>query len=647
MARAAWSPPRPLLVAAGAHTCVAWWHAPAQARAADCAPGLPRGWLAPGPLPLAVVLASSWGEEDMSGYDGLRELATALAEGGIGTLRFEWPDSGDSSAATGDASLADAQLAVDAAAQRARALSGCARLAFVGLRLGALLAAHVAQGRRDVDSLVGLLPLAGGRAFVRHQRLLGASFSEGGAGPDDADPARPVMLGGFEQSASQVAALSALRWPAEPATSLREALLVDLPDADRGAAEALARMGVRVRERAYRELEDALVVAHNASLAPAAIGDVVRWLQARALEPALQAAFAPPQAAAAQEPAWLYARTQRGAVRERVVLLNDPDDSRTPTLAGVLGEHDPAGGTDAPGRGPRQAVVLLSSGGERRVGPHRLWVEFARRRAACGDVVLRLDVAGVGDSDRHRRADPDGAPTRYDPRCVIDVARAVDYLRREHGVGRVSVMGLCSGAYHALRAALAGVDVQQVVAINPLVYRWSKDLPMDPGDLTRGLDPVAARAVRAIVDPRRMWKVLSGRASIGDFAGLVWERLRRVVRRRLRALACLAHRSAQEKLGVELARTGRRGVDLEFVFSRGDLGLALLREESGRQLARLVREERVKICEMPREGHTFGSPAARQELYARLDLLLQVAPAAPPSAPVSITVSQRPLAARS
>ena len=41
----------------------------------------------------------------------------------------------------------------------------------------------------------------------------------------------------------------------------------------------------------------------------------------------------------------------------------------------------------------------------------------------------------------------------------------------------------------------AGVDLQQVVAINPLVYRWTKELPMDPGELTRGLDPVAAEKV--------------------------------------------------------------------------------------------------------------------------------------------------------
>jgi hypothetical protein len=90
--------PQALLLAAGGHTCVAWWHAPAAAARIGAAPA----------LPLAVVLASSWGDEDMAGYDGLRALAIRLAEHGFGSLRFEWPDTGDSSATTGAASIADA-----------------------------------------------------------------------------------------------------------------------------------------------------------------------------------------------------------------------------------------------------------------------------------------------------------------------------------------------------------------------------------------------------------------------------------------------------------------------------------------------------------------------------------------------------------
>ena len=149
-----------MLIEAAGQTCLAWWHAPA----AIAAPA----------LPLAVVLASSWGAEELADYDVQRELAIALADGGLGALRFEWPDTGDSSAATGSTTIADALAAFDAAAGRALALSGQERLAFVGLRLGALLAAHAAAARVDVDALVALRPVAGGRSFVGGQAVIGA-----------------------------------------------------------------------------------------------------------------------------------------------------------------------------------------------------------------------------------------------------------------------------------------------------------------------------------------------------------------------------------------------------------------------------------------------------------------------------------------
>ena len=163
-ASAAAPAPQPLLIVAADHTCVAWWHAPA---AADPA------------LPLAVVLASSWGEEDMAGYDGQRALAVALAEAGLATLRFEWPDTGDSSAATGAACVADALAAFDAAATQALALSGCRRLAFVGLRLGALLAAQAASAPREITCRIegrrGVVRL---EARMRNDRFLKAELTE-------------------------------------------------------------------------------------------------------------------------------------------------------------------------------------------------------------------------------------------------------------------------------------------------------------------------------------------------------------------------------------------------------------------------------------------------------------------------------------
>jgi len=628
--------PLPLLIDAPGHTCVAWWHGPAPAPDARLAPALPRGWLPAGALPLAVVLASSWGEEDLSAYDGLRALAVALAAAGIGVLRFEWPDTGDSSAATGAAAPADALAAFDAAATHARALSGCERLAFVGLRLGALLAARAAVARDDVVALVGLLPVASGRAFTREQRLLGAGIAAPLAAPapgsafDAAD--LPVTLGGFTQSVRGLEALAALKWPTALPASVRDALLLHLPALPvRAATQALAQAGVQVREWAHEDLAQALRIAHQASIAPAAIAEIVRWLQERADdgirdEPHAGTATARLEAAtgavlalsAAGARTWMRLRVGGTGVRERVVRIGDPRDREPPLLAGVLSEADLPPPHSGAARPPRRGVLLLSAGRERRVGPHRLWVPWARERAARGDVVLRLDLAGIGDSERHAQADPDRRPAHYDGRGIDDVARAVAWLRREHAVGPVTVMGLCSGAWQAWQAALAGVDVQQVVPVNPLIFHWRPGMSLDPQDNAFGHIAVAADATRALADPARWLRLLTGRANVGVIVHALAARARRALQLRTRGLARALRWPLEHDLAAELQRVAARGVRVDFVFSCGEPGLVLLREETGWR----ARDSRVKVCEVAHADHTFAGTAGRAAFYACLDKLL-------------------------
>ena len=576
--------PQPMLIAAGAHTCLAWWHAPVS--------GMSHA------LPLAVVLASSWGEEDMAAYDNQRALATALAEGGLGTLRFEWPDTGDSSAETGTTTVDDALTAFDAAARQALALSGRERLAFVGLRLGALLAAHAAAARLDVDALVALMPVPGGGAFVREQRVLSAVAPKPLPGASF-DPAElPVSLGGFALSVRRLEALSALRWPRAATTSVLEALLLWPPQkSDRAAADALARMGTRVHEWAMEDPSGDLAIAR-----------IVRWLREHAVDATVtrgvaeiedfgiadagnrkvnaRLATAQLEAATAalldlstgETSVWMRLHKDGVAVRERVVRVADAQGL---VLVGVLSERDRFGhAIDA--TAPRQGVVLLSSGRDRRIGPHRLWVPWARHRAALGDVVLRMDIAGIGDSA------PDSRP---DAHAVGDLARVLDWLRREQGVGACTVVGVGSGAALAWRAALDGVDVQRIVAVDPTALRRREQ--------------GARESASAASTPR----ALAARA-------------RHALRRRARGVARLLRWRLEEGLVAEMLRACARGVSLNLVFSRGAHGHALLRDEAGRRAASLARDSRLTVCTLANAGQGFAGVADRAALYAGLDALV-------------------------
>jgi pimeloyl-ACP methyl ester carboxylesterase len=323
----------------------------------------------------------------------------------------------------------------------------------------------------------------------------------------------------------------------------------------------------------------------------------------------------------------MHLDTTDGAVRERVCFIPSNDGTAAaqgPVLVGVLSERDLPNAS----RGPRRGIVLLSSGRERRSGAHRVWVPFARERAARGEVVLRVDVAGIADSAPRASLDPQGLHALFDPRCADDVARAVDWLRREHGVGHCTVMGVCSGAYHAWKAALAGADVQQVVAINPVMFHFKPGMSVDPRDHAFGQIAIAASAGRSLLDPGRLRKLLSGRVDVRVILAAILGNLRRSGRLRARELGRLAGLPLKDDLAAELQQVAARGVQLDFVFSREDPGLVVLAQESGRRGQALKREERLRVRVVDDADHTFAGALGRAGLYARIDALLQPVPAA-------------------
>lgn len=111
---------------------------------------------------------------------------------------------------------------------------------------------------------------------------------------------------------------------------------------------------------------------------------------------------------------------------------------------------------------PGAPVLLVPNTGiEHRVGPNRLHVEGARALAAEGWTVLRVDLAGMGDSEP---APGRGADAVSDLRAAADLIRA-------RGLGeRCIVLGLCSGAHDAHQFALADPRVVGVFLIDGYAY---------------------------------------------------------------------------------------------------------------------------------------------------------------------------------
>jgi dienelactone hydrolase len=134
----------------------------------------------------------------------------------------------------------------------------------------------------------------------------------------------------------------------------------------------------------------------------------------------------------------------------------------------VLGERKSLVGivTQPAGSAPRPdvpAVVILNTGIVHRVGHQRMYVTLARALAAAGHTVLRFDFSGIGDS----LSRADGLPPLAS--CLAEIREVLDWLESARQVRRVVLVGLCSGADHALLYTSADSRVVGMVLIDPSI----------------------------------------------------------------------------------------------------------------------------------------------------------------------------------
>ena len=134
-----------------------------------------------------AVICYPWGSEYIYAHRSLRHLATKLSQSGIETLRFDYFGTGDLAGEMTDADLAGWENDIEAAIEELKELAGTKRIALVGLRLGANLAASVAVKQfHQVNQLILWDPIVSGKTYLQE---FGRPFAQ-------APAARPDKVGG-------------------------------------------------------------------------------------------------------------------------------------------------------------------------------------------------------------------------------------------------------------------------------------------------------------------------------------------------------------------------------------------------------------------------------------------------------------------
>jgi pimeloyl-ACP methyl ester carboxylesterase len=558
------------------------------------------GWLHMPPPGVRVraegmVLCNPFGSEALSAHRSLRHFAEEAAARGTPTLRFDYDGTGDSAGTDRDRGRLAAWLrSVHDAIDELRRLTGVHEVHLLGLRLGATLAALAAVGRTDVAGLVAIVPVVSGKRWLREIDALQIALRTG-------DPPMGVEAGtGMDESAGFVVApetrtsMAAVDLLAVDKMPAAQVLLISRADfaPDERLANRLRALGSLVEHLPLPGYAEMMLDAHDAIVPTEMIQAVCGWLDARATrrDPDVRVTQLRSSAGKAVPVA--------SGVEETAVFLDEQH-----RLFGILSA--PA----AVGR-PTRAVLLLNSGANHHIGPNRLYVQFARRWAAHGYSVLRVDLSGIGDS-----AARPGAPENvvYTPNATRDVQDVVTALSERWSATSFTAIGLCSGAYHSLKAAVAGVPLTGVVVINPLVFFWKEgmSLSLPPHIVSQS----AAQYRRSLLELKKWEKLVVGKVNVVEFAHVVTRRFMSVVGGLVREFARGIGRPLVDDLGADLEALSRRNVSVAFVFSAGDPGEDLLRVHAGTSLRRLVRASRIRVHRIQGPNHTF-TPVWTHELVA-------------------------------
>ena len=524
----------------------------------------------------AVLIVPPFGWDDQTSYRPRRDWSLALAAAGFANLRIDLPGTGDSSGDVRDERLVESWSAAVASGVEWLRDAGAERVAIIALGVGGLSALQAIARGTQVDDLALWGMPANGRSFIREFKAFGRleQSQTGERSTDIAD--NEIRAGGHVLTSAMIAELSELNPIALLQSSgPRRALAIgrDGSGPDGALLEALRSSGAAVRTDCGRGWGAALARPQSAS--PTALFETVNAWLAEAAAPA-----AKPIIPTGHDSAEIGEAGSR--IRETAIVFEGAGQK----LYAVISEPLDRPCADL-------TLILYNAGAIRRIGPNRMWTEAARRWAAAGVPVIRVDLEGIGDAGGDGSAYRESDDPFYTP-TLVDQARAVLDLAARRGLPRrFALGGLCSGGFWAFQAALADPRVQSVIMLNPRL------LFFDPtSDGQREL-----RKLRGLFTPAGLRRL--------KLEKLSWKRAARLARYLLRRSENFTPSSA-----AALELLGRRGQYVAMGFSAEE---PLHEELRGQITAPGLERLGIHISELPCKSHTLKPVKAQEAGHSLID----------------------------
>lgn len=537
----------------------------------------------------AALICGQLSDTALNAYRALAFLGETLAAGGIPALRLAYRGTGDSAGTDDEPDRFDQWLhSIATGVAWLQSECGVTSVTLIGHQIGASLAARAACDLEAVDALVLLCPLSG-RQFL-NQLTLAARLSQRvwktSHKSDDGTWFEAHGLRISHATRDALMRLDARKLPSLPASRVL-VMDVDSRPVSKALAAGMQQSGAAASFAAFDRLDAMQRDSYEAEVPYTAFTHIVDWAQAL-----------PMQQGTPRTPG-ISSILRLDASQETPVCFGRDD-----ALFGILSLPERRS-PSAP------ALLLLNSSANPRWGNARLAVDLARTLAEDGIATLRMDASGMGDASLS--TGEHGQP--YSASVTADVMTAVAELEKHTG-RPVVVMGFCSGAYHALQAAVQEPQVHGLILVNLQYFVWRE------GDLIvqhNALRPSAFylrsifraetwyRVIRADFNLVTLSRVLIGRplrqtiATLDPLLSMLGGGLTRVgrVRRSMRAL-------------------GVRNVRILYALSCNDPGVAELAEYFGRNGWRLRRQPNVTYHVLQDADHTLEARPLRAALIAMI-----------------------------
>ena len=245
----------------------------------------------------------------------------------------------------------------------------------------------------------------------------------------------------------------------------------------------------------------------------------------------------------------------------------------------------------SPASANRPAIVILNTGIIHRVGHHRMFVTMSRALGAVGYTVLRFDFSGIGDSS-----------PRYDglslvDACMAEIREALDWLERDGAASRMILIGLCSGADHAVLYGHTDPRIVGLVLMDPSI----------PPTLRYYVHYIGRRLRRL----RSWFNVLSGRS-----------RTLRMLMRHMLPIAQrypLQNRVPRQTIELHYRNSVDSGIEILAIFTE-ETTRQTYREQMIEALPNVSFGDRLTLEFFPGSDHTFALESDRSRL---IQLILQ------------------------